>query len=180
MFSSELGTMIQMIWQMMDDTLTFLTIVVILWLGFTFSLNFLMGDLYHDFQDIESSLLTLFMATVGELSFTAWTLEDEDTNYGPPLEDQTAKVYRFAVRMFIGIYVILAALIMLNILIAMMAVSSLSRCLCSFLSFDCPPFLYRKHLIDCMTKVRIVPFLCVFDWPRKPNNHRVTCRRPSM
>ena len=105
---------------MMDDTMTFLTIIVILWLGFTFSLNFLMGDVYYDFEDVESSLLTLFMASVGELSFTAWTLGDDDTN--GELDDQIGKVYRFAVRIFIGIYVILAALILLNILIAMMAV----------------------------------------------------------
>ena len=63
------GPMIQMIYSMLGDILTFLVILLILFLGFTFSLSFLLGDRYAKFETIDQTMLTLFMAALGEFEF---------------------------------------------------------------------------------------------------------------
>lgn len=125
-FSRNLGPMIQMIFRMMDDIMTFMYVLIILFAGFTFALSFLMGDIHEDFATPDQAALTLFMAALGEFDFDGF---DEAMGTPSPLSDGMATtgskaedILIIAAHVFIIVYLVVASLVLLNILIAMMAV----------------------------------------------------------
>eukprot|EP01084_Bolivina_argentea_P067703 123248_1 len=108
--SHKLGPMVQMIYKMLDDIVTFLEIMLILFLGFSFALMFIMGGVHENFDTPLNSALTLFTAILSEFDFGAFT-DEEGSN-------TTLVYFGYAVMMF---YLIIGSLILLNLLIAMMA-----------------------------------------------------------
>ena len=106
---------VQMIFNMMNDIFTFFEIMLILFLGFTMCLMFIMGSIHEDFDGgpIEAGL-TLFRAALGDFDFGGFNdaLEDGKVN--------KALVWFGVIVMLI--YLIIGSLVFLNLLIAMMAV----------------------------------------------------------
>ena len=129
-FSRDLGPMVQMIFRMMGDIVTFFYVLVILFVGFTFALSFLMEDIHDDFENAWFSARTLFMAALGDFDFDPFdditatisnTVEPGlvETDYQ---REQAISILVIAAHIFCIAYLVIASLILLNILIAMMAV----------------------------------------------------------
>ena len=100
-----------MIFKMANDIVTFFEIMVILFLGFTFALMFIMGQIHPDFDTPVNSGLTLFRAILGDFDFTAFADESDQNQY---------LVY-FGYGVMI-LYLVIGSLVLLNLLVAMMAV----------------------------------------------------------
>ena len=109
--SKNLGPMVQMIFRMLGDIWTFFQILFILFLGFLFALTYIMGDVHQDFDTPLNSSLTLFRAILGDFDFGAF----EDVS------DSNVYLVYFGYLTMI-IYLIVGSLILMNLLIAMMAV----------------------------------------------------------
>ena len=75
--SYSLGPMIQMIFKMLGDIITFFEIMLILYLGFSFALVFIMSPIHPDFDNPIESGLTLFRAILGDFSFGVFVSENE-------------------------------------------------------------------------------------------------------
>eukprot|EP01084_Bolivina_argentea_P297201 511984_1 len=105
---SKLGPMVQKIYAMMDDIMTFFKIMFVIYLGFTFALCFVMGSVHEDFSDPVEAAVTLFRAMLGDFDFSAF---QEDT-------DIVLLFFGYAV-MFV--YLIIGSIVLLNLLIAMMS-----------------------------------------------------------
>ena len=73
--SHSLGPMVLMIFKMVDDIVTFFEIMLILFLGFTMCLMFIMGSVHDGFSDPFESGMTLFRAILGDFDFEGF--------YGP-------------------------------------------------------------------------------------------------
>ena len=125
-FSRNLGPMVQMIFRMMDDIITFGYVLIILFAGFTFALSFLMGDIHEDFATPDQAILTLFMAALGEFDFDAFdATPSPDAGVTAITGSDAEHILLVAVHIFIIVYLIVASLVLLNILIAMMAVKQI-------------------------------------------------------
>mgnify|MGYP000653753426 CR=1 FL=1 len=86
--------------------MTFLEIMLILFLGFTFSLMTILGDVNEGFESPGKSALTLFSAVLGDFDFGEFEMNE-------------ISYFGYAVMI---IYLILGSLVLLNLLVAMMAV----------------------------------------------------------
>ena len=110
LLSHTIGPMVQTIFGMFRDILTFFEIMLILYIGFSMCLAFLMKDADDDFASPQITALTLFRAILGDFDFEAF--RENDTMANPAL------IY-FGLGVML-IYVILGSLVFLNLLIAMM------------------------------------------------------------
>eukprot|EP01084_Bolivina_argentea_P159606 277953_1 len=108
--SHSLGPMVQMIFRMMSDIITFFEIMVILYLAFVFALFSLLRTVNPDFEDPTTTAITLFRAILGDFDFGNFN-QSEYTNPG---------VYYFGYFVML-LYLVIGALVFLNLLIAMMA-----------------------------------------------------------
>eukprot|EP01084_Bolivina_argentea_P145456 254946_1 len=108
--SRTLGPMVKIIFDMKDDIITFFTIMFCIFCGFVISMMFLMEEIHLDFTDFLSSLLTLFNSLMGEFAFDGFKDAEEGNT-----------ILLVAGHFFMIIYLIVSALVLLNILIAMMA-----------------------------------------------------------
>eukprot|EP01083_Nonionella_stella_P100230 282393_1 len=108
--SHSLGPMVQMIIRMMSDIGTFFKIMLVLFLGFSMCLMFVLQDVHDSFESPFSSILTLLRAILGDFDFTAFANEEDVNN--------SLLYYGIAVML---IYLVIGSLVFLNLLIAMMA-----------------------------------------------------------
>ena len=112
--SQRLGPMITMIFRMLHDILTFFVIMFIIFLGFTFGIMFIMGEIHTDFTSPIDSGITLFRAILGDFDFTLFAERSND--------DQVNDALILFGYLIMFLYLIIASLVLLNLLIAMMAV----------------------------------------------------------
>eukprot|EP01084_Bolivina_argentea_P015925 29840_1 len=108
--STNLGPMIRMVQRMMTDIIVFLEIIGIILIGFIVCLVFVVGDVLSAFASFPVAFLTLFRASQGDFDWDQ--LED--------LEGVNPAFLLFAY-LIISVYMIIAAIVLLNLLIAMMA-----------------------------------------------------------
>eukprot|EP01083_Nonionella_stella_P161426 528743_1 len=106
--SHKLGPMVQMIFKMADDIVTFFEIMMILFLGFSFALMFILGDIHSSFDTPFNAALTLFTSILGDFDFESF--HDATNIY----------LLYFGYGVMI-LYLIIGSLVLLNLLIAMMA-----------------------------------------------------------
>ena len=104
--SHKLGPMVQMIFKMMGDIVTFFEIMLILYFGFSFALMFIMGSVHPDFDTPIKSGLTLFTAILSEFDFGAFA------------EEEGANIYLIYFGYGIMLlYLIIGSLVLLNLLV---------------------------------------------------------------
>eukprot|EP01083_Nonionella_stella_P230215 814042_1 len=108
--SHSLGPMVLMILRMMKDIATFFKIMLVLFLGFSMCLMYVLKDVHSDFESPFTSTLTLLRALLGDFDFGAFA-NAEDVN-------DSLLYYGIAVML---IYLVIGSLVFLNLLIAMMA-----------------------------------------------------------
>eukprot|EP01083_Nonionella_stella_P098541 277150_1 len=111
--SAELGPMIRMVQRMMHDIGTFLEIILIILIGFIVCLVYVLGDvddLKDSFGSFHKAFLTLFRASQGDFD---WDQFADTTDVNP--------AFLLFAYVIISIYMIIAAIVLLNLLIAMMA-----------------------------------------------------------
>eukprot|EP01083_Nonionella_stella_P291162 990764_1 len=108
--SNTLGPMVRIIFNMKTDIFTFFAIMFCVFIGFMIALMFLNKDLHGDFEDAGASILTLFMALLGEFDFEGFVEPTPETD-----------ILLGIAHIFVIFYLIVASLVLLNILIAMMA-----------------------------------------------------------
>merc|ERR1712228_181650 len=95
--------------RMMKDIVTFLEIIGIMMIGFIVCLVFVLGDVSESFSQFPQAFLTLFRASQGDFDWENY----EETQANPAF-----LLFGYIV---ISIYMIIAAIVLLNLLIAMMA-----------------------------------------------------------
>jgi len=131
------GPLLRMMVAMATDIKNFIIVIFLFYVGFMFAFYYFVGDKVAGFYKISTAALTVFDATQGNIDWQyTFAVRVNDPDYVPLtwLNDQRryenkymgylggcGQIRQDIGKVFLGIYIIVGNIIMLNILIAMMA-----------------------------------------------------------
>lgn len=88
--------------------------MLVIFMGFTFALTFIMARIHGDFASISKTAIALFRAMLGDFDFDAFQYQ---TDEGTEINEWLILFGYFAM----CLYLVISSIVLLNLLIAMMA-----------------------------------------------------------